>query len=115
MDTIVPFLDYKSQNWAVSSFREEFDFGCGTDSLVAFEDQQRRTERDTALPAYRKPGFASQCNSLQCFPPGEVPAGKAVPVEVPGVVHMAPGPHVRLELLRENRLDEVPVPVVVKG
>ena len=59
--------------------------------------------------------FSGQRNCLQCFPPGKIPPGKAVPEKVPGICGLSIRNKSRLQRLAQNRQQIIPVAVVVKG
>ena len=80
-------------------------FRRGADPAVDLEDEPVVLERAFA--------FASQGYGFESFPVGESPGCKAMSVEMPPILTVTPGANVRLELLLENGLQEIPIAIEI--
>ena len=97
-----------------ASLWESVKFGGSTHALISFEDQERVLESQARFVAHRATGLARQRDRFQGLPSGEIPRCKAVPIKMPAIIHIAPWPNVSLQCLCQDRLDEIPIPVVVQ-
>lgn len=57
--------------------------------------------------------FAGQGDRLQCLPASQVPGREAVAIKVKGFVGLRPGLNISFERLSQDRVNEIPIPVVV--
>ena len=94
-------------NPTAASLRKLFEFGRFAETAIEGEDSAVAGEGDA--------GFTGESGDLQDFPAGEVPGGKAVPVEMPGIVGILPGSDFYFQPFFERGLEGVPIAVIKKG